>query len=494
MKPLFVKVILFDPTTDAEFSVVEGIEVEVVRIHPWNPTVGFDSLKLTPHPEAGFFSVNDPGYEAGKDHHFRVGFRKANFSRSRGMLLGIKEVRSQDLPLLHPARFPYWDTGWRWKYKQNEFFSGRGVRSDSSPDRPLVIRIPLREIFLIGHRGAPHHFPENTLASFQKAIDIGANGLEFDLCLTKDGRIVVFHDPKPIKLPPQLDRTLFENLPFELVSPSFFRGGTTTYAVWKKKKGSQYVDEKPRKLGSDTEFDIRSLSLKDIWKYYHYDLVKGIEHTIPDLRQFLKLVSSRAEKTRFLFFDVKNPAPANDESLYRYFGTMIGEALRSFSTLPARLVICNPDQEILRMLRESILATGETRCEYGYDASGGLGALFGISGEALHKIPKPLRSVVDFFTARRYDPLRTARRLNTSVVSIGSLARPGSLEEIVEAVLDRDYNESSSVNTVVHWTVNDPAQMLLSLNNGVNGIVTDYPDVLADLCRKLGVVATLRGG
>jgi glycerophosphoryl diester phosphodiesterase len=48
--------------------------------------------------------------------------------------------------------------------------------------------------FIIGHRGASAIAPENTLAAFQKAIDDGADGLEFDVRLSKDGVPVVFHD------------------------------------------------------------------------------------------------------------------------------------------------------------------------------------------------------------------------------------------------------------------------------------------------------------
>ena len=45
-----------------------------------------------------------------------------------------------------------------------------------------------------GHRGAYDFAPENTLASFQKAIEMGAHGIEFDIQLTRDGEIVVIHD------------------------------------------------------------------------------------------------------------------------------------------------------------------------------------------------------------------------------------------------------------------------------------------------------------
>ena len=44
------------------------------------------------------------------------------------------------------------------------------------------------------HRGASAYAPENTMTSFRKALQLGANGIELDLQQTKDGKIVVFHD------------------------------------------------------------------------------------------------------------------------------------------------------------------------------------------------------------------------------------------------------------------------------------------------------------
>ena len=34
-----------------------------------------------------------------------------------------------------------------------------------------------------GHRGAYHHAPENTIYSFKKAIELGADGVEFNRCI-----------------------------------------------------------------------------------------------------------------------------------------------------------------------------------------------------------------------------------------------------------------------------------------------------------------------
>ena len=46
----------------------------------------------------------------------------------------------------------------------------------------------------IGHRGAKGLEPENTLLSFQKAIEIGVDGIELDVRLTSDGELIVIHD------------------------------------------------------------------------------------------------------------------------------------------------------------------------------------------------------------------------------------------------------------------------------------------------------------
>jgi glycerophosphoryl diester phosphodiesterase len=52
----------------------------------------------------------------------------------------------------------------------------------------------MNKILNIGHRGAKGWSPENTLASFQKAIDMDADGIEFDVHLSADGQIMVIHD------------------------------------------------------------------------------------------------------------------------------------------------------------------------------------------------------------------------------------------------------------------------------------------------------------
>lgn len=47
---------------------------------------------------------------------------------------------------------------------------------------------------IYGHRGAPAEFPENTLAGFRRAVELGIHGIELDVHLSKDGVAVVCHD------------------------------------------------------------------------------------------------------------------------------------------------------------------------------------------------------------------------------------------------------------------------------------------------------------
>lgn len=53
---------------------------------------------------------------------------------------------------------------------------------------------------IFGHRGAKGHFPENTMLGFNKAFEMGVDGIEIDVHLTKDKKVVVIHDES-------LDRT-----------------------------------------------------------------------------------------------------------------------------------------------------------------------------------------------------------------------------------------------------------------------------------------------
>ena len=55
---------------------------------------------------------------------------------------------------------------------------------------PGSLQLPL----IIAHRGDVTNAPENTIPAFRKALELGADGIELDVRLTKDEKLVVFHD------------------------------------------------------------------------------------------------------------------------------------------------------------------------------------------------------------------------------------------------------------------------------------------------------------
>lgn len=62
------------------------------------------------------------------------------------------------------------------------------------PASILELRAKLGRPLIMGHRGAMGHAPENTMASFQRAFDIGVEAVELDVHLTKDGHLMAIHD------------------------------------------------------------------------------------------------------------------------------------------------------------------------------------------------------------------------------------------------------------------------------------------------------------
>jgi len=68
---------------------------------------------------------------------------------------------------------------------------------------------------IIAHRGASRHERENTIAAFQAGIDAGADGVEFDVRLAKDGTPVVIHDAN-LKRVAGVEASVAKSTPAEL--------------------------------------------------------------------------------------------------------------------------------------------------------------------------------------------------------------------------------------------------------------------------------------
>lgn len=50
------------------------------------------------------------------------------------------------------------------------------------------------DVKIIGHRGLPTMFPENSLIGFRQAVELGIDGIELDVHVSKDGEVIVHHD------------------------------------------------------------------------------------------------------------------------------------------------------------------------------------------------------------------------------------------------------------------------------------------------------------
>ena len=77
-------------------------------------------------------------------------------------------------------------------HRNRDYFKSRRARFQASVYH-LRHQDPV-ETQIFAHRGSKSNRPENTLAAFAEAIRVGADGIELDVHLTKDGQLVVIHD------------------------------------------------------------------------------------------------------------------------------------------------------------------------------------------------------------------------------------------------------------------------------------------------------------
>lgn len=130
----------------------------------------------------------------------------------------------------------------------------------------------------IAHRGGAGLWPENTMGAFRRAIEAGADGIELDVHLTKDGRLVVHHDES---LKPALARGAdgkWLTRPTPLLK-ALSHDELLAYDVGRLRPGAGYSARYPEQTPLDGE---RVPLLDDV-----YRLVK--ETTKPGFRLYVEL-------------------------------------------------------------------------------------------------------------------------------------------------------------------------------------------------------------
>ena len=101
-----------------------------------------------------------------------------------------------------------------------------------------------------GHRGARGHAPENTLAGFARALELGASTLELDVGVTRDGIVVIHHDRR---LNPDLARGpdgRWVSAPAPLIADLGF-AELSRYDVGRIRPGSEYARRFPHQKPID---------------------------------------------------------------------------------------------------------------------------------------------------------------------------------------------------------------------------------------------------
>lgn len=245
-----------------------------------------------------------------------------------------------------------------------------------------------RSPMVIAHRGASGVAPENTVAAFRKAVEIGVDLIELDVHRTKDGHLVVIHDST-------VDRTT---------------RGTVSGAV-----------------ANLTLEEIKSLDA-GVWKSLR---LRGEQ--VPTLEE--ALLSAKGEAI-FLIENKVRGLESQIADVIRKTGMQNNVVFQSFDSASVKA---------FRSVMPEVPA----------------GVLFGNPG--IHDDTVRAASLVD-----------QALAANASVVAVNYGAVTPAFVRYIQA---------RGLNVWV-WTVNRETDMQQMLDAGVDGIITDYPELLNDLLGK----------
>ncbi len=271
--------------------------------------------------------------------------------------------------------------------------------------------------FKVGHRGSRGLMPENTLPSFEKAIEIGANTIEFDVHITKDHKVVIYHDnsftPSYTTKPDGSGITGGERKKYTFYQMNYadirrFIIGEKDYPAFPKQKHirsyAPLLSEMIDSIETFTRVNHYApvLYLLEIKSNPHTD---GFEQPVPE--EFMKIM-----------MDILEPY---------------------FKKIEGRLIIQSFDKRPLQVLHRTYPAI-----PLGY-----------LTGDKSKTVEQSIREMG--FTPAFYNPHY-------------SLVNPKFLKECHKKRMK-----------VLVWTVNKKDRMKKLMQMKVDGIITDYPDRLEEV-------------
>jgi glycerophosphoryl diester phosphodiesterase len=315
-----------------------------------------------------------------------------------------------------------------------------------------------RDFDLQAHRGGLGLVVENTLPAFANALELGVSTLELDVQITEDGHAVVTHDrdPSPAKC--------VDTAPAFPGDPEFPYVPNRTYI-------------RDLTLAQVRTIDCGSLRLA---QHPGQELHPG--ERMPLLSEVFALVDRYRARGVTLNVETKVEAGAPDQTAPReqFVQVVAGEVRRA--RLLDQVTIQSFDWGALMRMREVeprlpivALTNGQQFLQMGVDgASPWLGGLD--IDDFTGSLQQRFVAAADAFGADAVSPVHGDPQ-GGKVTDPGYV--PWTTPELVRAAHRRGM-------AVVPWTVNDPATVGSLIDSGVDGIITDRPDVVRELLAERG--------
>tara|TARA_Y100000287_G_scaffold174800_1_gene163949 strand:- start:439 stop:1362 length:924 start_codon:yes stop_codon:yes gene_type:complete len=304
----------------------------------------------------------------------------------------------------------------------------------------LILSKP-NHIKIYGHRGARGDLPENTLESFKYLFDNAINAYETDILISKDLIPVITHD---FRLDPSLTKDEAGN--------------------WIKDENIKIFDLTYNEI---SKFDIGSLNKLSRYGRRFINQRSLENQKIPKLSELLELSSKNLLQDLLINLEIKSTP--DEKNLTPDPQDLVQIVLNEInnSNLKDKIIISSFDWRILREVKKQ--SPEIPRAYLTFQQEKGM------------KIKKTIYSKSPWID---HIPLTIVYDLPKIIKELGGSAWHPYYKDINKKAVKDAHNNNLPVNV---WTVNDEDDMLKMIEYGVDGIMTDYPLRLKNLCEKRSI-------
>lgn len=294
---------------------------------------------------------------------------------------------------------------------------------------------------LQGHRGARGLAPENTLEAFARALEIGVMTLETDLAVTKEGVLVLSHDPV---FNPEIARGpdgAWLTPPIPAIN-SLTLAALKRYDVGRIRPGSKYAQQFPDQQPVDGA-------------------------RIPTLAELFDLASRSGKTPRFNIETKLSPEKPGEAPDPETFARMVVEAVRA-GGMNGRTTIQSFDWRTLTAVHQ-LAPDIETVC---------LTAASTLKDRTVDGQRRPSPWLAGF------DLTDHAGSVPRLVKAAGCASWSPRFTELTAGLVAEAHALGLKV---VPWTVNTPADMARVIDMKVDGLISDYPDRAREVLAAKGI-------